>query len=224
MLKRITGLIILSFILSSYDPARIHLQGEIIDKNISAAIDSAKISIRESTSLFTDSLGSFNIVQLFSGFEILVEKKGYQPKYINFSKEKYDMENIIIMLQPTTKEFKSRLSQNELRFLNTLIKIIFSLFNAFTLIFILFKSKIRLKFLWLSGIILINPVFRFLYSDYRLLDYEILNGPFYLFNYWNYPYSLIIAIPAISMVFWIQYLMKRNWIQEKSQPNEMIQE
>jgi hypothetical protein len=224
MLKRITGLIILSFILSSYDPARVHLQGVIIDKNTSAAIDSAKISIRESTSLFADSLGSFNIVQLFSGFEILVEKKGYQPKYINFSKEKYDMDNIIIMLQPTTKENKSSLSQNELRFLNTLIKIIFSLFNAFTLIFILFKSKIRLKFLWVSGIILINPAFRFLHSDYSLLDYEILNGPFYLFNYWNYPYSLIIAIPAISIIFWIIYLVKRNWIQEQSQPNELIQE
>jgi hypothetical protein len=111
-----------------------------------------------------------------------------------------------------------------LRFLNTLIKIIFSLFNAFTLIFILFKSKIRLKFLWVSGIILINPAFRFLHSDFSLLDYEILNGPFYLFNYWNYPYSLIIAIPAISIVFWIIYLMKKEWIQGKSQPNELIQE
>ena len=225
MLKRITGLIILSFILSSYDPPFFNLEGIIIDKNSSAPIDSVKIFVSECIILTSDSLGSFKINHMWSGSppEVFIEKKGYEPKFIDFSNEKYQMENIIIMLQPTTKEFRSSLSQNELRFLNTLIKIVFSLFNAFTLIFILFKSKIRLKFLWITLIMLINPALRFLHFDYSLLDYEILNGPFYLFNYWNYPYSLIIAIPAISLLFWIIYLIKRDWIQGKIQPIEIMQ-
>lgn len=223
MLNRITGLIILWIILCSVDPGHIHLQGVIVDESTAEPIDSAKISVRESTFLFTDSVGGFNLDQLGSGFEILIEKKGYKPKYINFFSEKYDMDNFIIKLQPTFTEYKTCLSQEGLRFINTLIKIVFSLFNAFTLIFILIKSKIRLKILWIIGIMLINPALRLLQADLSLLNFEIVNGPFYLFGYWNNPYSLLIAIPLTSMSFWVLYLLKRDWIQKKNQDSEMVE-
>jgi hypothetical protein len=214
MLNRITGLIILLFILCSYDPPHIHLQGVIIDESTSIPIDSAKISVRESTFLFTDSVGDFNIDQLGSGFEILIEKKGYKPKYINFLNEKYEMDNAIIKLQPSVKEYKSSLSEDGLRFINTLMKIVFSIFNAFTLIFILVKTRIKLKFLWIIGIILINPELRLLQADFSVIHYQILNGPFYLFNYWNHPYTLLIAVPFVAIVFWLLYLSKRSLIKE----------
>jgi hypothetical protein len=214
MLNRITGLIILSFILCSYDPAHIHLQGVIVDENTSTPIVSAKISVRESTFLFTDSLGGFKIDQLGSGFEILIEKNGYKPKYINFSNEKYEMDNAIIKLQPTNQEYKSSLTEDGLRFINTLIKVIFSLFNAFTIIFILVKSRIKLKFLWIIGIMLINPELRLLEADLSVIHYQILNGPFYFFNYWNYPYTLLIAVPFIAIIFWILYLAKSGLIKD----------
>ena len=227
MVKQVFIFLILLFSLSScFSPS--HSEGVIIDLNTSLPIDSAQITVQELYTVYTDTQGQYEIFGnwgLLTDLELLIEKKGYKTTYFNVSESTYDLNNnVIIKLQPTTKEYKPVLAQNKLRFINTLIKIVFSLFNAATLIFILFQSKIRRKFLWITGIILINPAFRFLQFDYSLLDYEILNGPFYLFNYWNYPYSLIIAVPAISMVFWIIYRMKRKWILEKSQPIEMIQE
>lgn len=222
MLKRISGLILLWFILCSVDPGRIHLQGVIVDKSTVKPIDSAKISVSESTFLFTDSVGGFNFVQNTSGFEMFIEKKGYKPKYINFSNERFDRDKVIIKLQPSITEYKSCLTEEGLRFTNTLIKLIFSVFNAVTLIFILMKSKIRLKFLWILGIMLINPALRLLLADFSLLKFEIVNGPFYLFGYWNQPYSILIVIPLISMAFWVLYLLRRDWIQMKNQISERI--
>lgn len=217
MFKRILGLILLSFILSSYDPPFVQIEGKIIDKNTSNPIDSAKISVNESAMLFTDNYGAFKteLMGLRTGLEILIEKNGYEPTYINFTNEKYNLDNAVITLQPTTVSVKLGLSQNSLRFLNTLIKILFSISNALTLIFILFHPEIKLKFLWITAVFLINPAFRLLHFGNKLLDFEILNGPFYLFNYWNYPYSLLIAIPVVSIVFWILFLAKRAWLLKK---------
>ena len=221
MHKRISGLILLWFILCSVDPGRIHLQGVIVDKSTAKPIDSAKISVRESTFLFTDSVGGFNFVQNTGGFEMLIEKKGYKPRFIILQNDKFDQDNVTIKLQPTYTEYRSGMSTASLRFINTLLKIAFSLFNAFTLIFIFFQSGISRRFLWIAGIIIINPVFRLLYLDFSLLNFEIVNGPLYLFNYWNNPYSLLIAIPLISMVFWVLYLLRRDWIKNKK--SEMVQ-
>lgn len=227
MLKRILGLVILSFILSAYDPPFTRLEGNVIDENTLTPLDSAQIIINESIFTYTDNYGDFKTAHFRgngSDFEILIKRQGYKPKYIDISGEKYDLANAIIKLQPTSKLYNSALSQNELRFINTLIKIVFSLFNLFTLIFILFKKNLHRRFLWVAGILVINPAFRFLYFDYSFIKYEILNGPFYLFNYWNYPYSLIIAIPLISMVFWILYQIRKEWIIKNINKETVVQE
>lgn len=216
MLKRILGLVILSFILSSYDPPHYHLEGTIVDKITLAPIDSALISVREYSSLYTDSLGGFTIEQMGGGsdIEILVERLGYEHKYIEFSVQNNDLDNIVIKLQPTNKAYKPSLSQNQLRFINTLIKIAFSLLNVFTLIFILINSEIRWQYVWITGILFINLIFNLLYRDYNLISYEIIHAPFFLSGYWNNPYSLKIALPIVSIVFWILYFSNRNLIKE----------
>lgn len=217
MLKRILGLVILSFILSSYDPPFTHLGGIVIDKNTLLPIDSAQITIMESYLLFTDSLGVFEKIQMRGigfGLEILVEKKGYQPKFINFSKGIYNQDTAIIKLQPTDIVHNPALSQNQLRFINSLIKIAFSLLNIFTLIFILVNSQIRWQYIWITGILFINLIVNLLYFDFNLISYEIIHAPFFLEGYWNNPYSLKIAIPIVSIFFWILYFSKRNLIKE----------
>jgi len=132
--------------------------------------------------------------------------------------------NAIIKLQSNSKGYNSKPAQNELRFINTLIKIVFSLFNLFTVVFILVKKDLHLQFLWVAGIMILNPAFRLLYFDYSLIKYEIVNGPFYLFSYWNYPYSLIIVIPLISTVFWMLYRIKREWISKNIKTEELVKE
>ena len=225
MLKRNLILVILSFTLCAYDPPFIHLKGVIVDHNTSNPITKARISLSENVVLYTDSSGNFKLDRVGSldSQEMLVEKNGYKPKFIDFSKEKYEMGNAVIKLQPTTKAYKPRFSQNALRLINTLIKIAFSLFNAFTLLFILFQKRIRRQLLWILGIMIINPAFCLLYFDFSLINFKIINGSFYLFNYWNNPYSLLIAIPLISMVFWILYLIKRDCIHKKNQDSEITQ-
>jgi hypothetical protein len=227
LVKQVFIFLILLFSLSScFSPS--HSEGVVIDQNTSLPIDSAQITFLELYTVYTDTQGQYEIFGnwgLLTDLEILVERKGYKTKYINISESNYDLsKKVTIKLQAFSKEYKPMLAQNKLRFINTLIKIVFSLINAVTLIFILFQSKISRKFLWITGIMLINPAFRLLNVDYTLLNFEILNGPFYLFNYYNFPYSLIIAIPAISIVFWILFLVRRNWILEKNQFPELIKE
>lgn len=186
MVKQVFIFLILLFSLSAcFSPS--HSEGVVIDQNTSLPIDSAQITVQELFTVYTDTQGQYEIFGnwgLLTDLEILVERKGYETKYINISESNYDLsKKVTIKLQATSKEYKSLLAQNKLRFINTLIKILFSLFNAVTLIFILFQSKISRKFLWITGIMLINPVFRLLNVDCTLLNFEILNGPFYLFNY-----------------------------------------
>jgi hypothetical protein len=218
MLKRILGLVILSFILSSYDPPGHHLAGVVIDKNTLTPINNAQITILENNILHTDSLGCFEIMLrggIGSGFEIFVEKRGYQPKYINFSEAAYNPDTAVIKLQPIYKAVKPILSRNQLRFINSLIKIAFSLLNVFTLIFILINSEIRWQYVWITGILFINLIFNLLYLDFNLISYEIVHAPFFLTGYWNNPYSLKIAIPVVSIIFWILYFLRRNLIKEE---------
>jgi len=215
MLKRILGLVILSFFLSScLSPS--HLECVVIDQNTFLPVDSAQITLEESITVFSDSLGRFEIYGSFwTKFEILVEKKGYQPKYINSAEGDSNFNKTkVIQLQQTHKVYKPFLSKNQLRFTNSLVKIVFSLLNVFTLIFILINSEIRWQYIWITGILFINLVFNLLYLDYNLISYEIIHAPFFLTGYWNNPYSLKIAVPIISIVFWILYFSRRNLIKE----------
>jgi hypothetical protein len=215
MLKQILGSVILSFILSScLSPG--HSDGVVIDQNTLSPIDSTQITSEESNTVFSDSLGRFEIYRSFwTEFEILAEKKGYQPKYINSAKGDYNFNKTkVIQLQQTHKIYKPALSKNQLRFINSLIKITFSILNVLTLIFILVNAEIRWRYMWITAILFLNLIFNFLYLDFSLLGYEVIHAPFFLIGYWNNPYSLKIAVPIISIAFWILYLSKCNLVKE----------
>ena len=217
MLNRILGLIILSFILSScLSPS--HYEGVVIDQNTLAPIDSAQITSEESYTVFSDSLGNFELYGSFlTDFEMLIEKKGYQPKFITSGKGDYvSTKTNMIHLQRTQKIYKTALPRNQLRFLNSLLKIAFSVLNVLTLLFILVKAEIRQRYLWFTAIVFLNLVFNFLYLDFSLLNFEIIHAPFFLTGYWNNPYSLKIAVPIVSIIFWILYFASRNLIKDEA--------
>jgi len=46
------------------------------------------------------------------------------------------------------------------------------------------------------------------------MSYEIIHAPFFLTGYWNSPYALKIAVPIVSLTFWILYLTRRSLIIE----------
>ena len=129
MIKRILGLVILSFIfLSAYDPPHTHLGGVVIDNKTLIPIDSAQITIMETYLLYTDSAGFFEKIRMGrigTGLELLVEKTGYQSKFINFSGGIYNPDSAVIKLQPTYNIYKPALSRNQLRFVNSLINCFF---------------------------------------------------------------------------------------------------
>lgn len=216
MIKRILGLVFLSFLLSSYDPPHIHIQGVVLDKNTLHPIDSALISDGESILLYSDKSGNFLTDQLgfFSNQKILFQKKGYVPIFIDFSNIIYEQQKTTIKLQPTTRDVSPQLSQNALRLINTLIKIIFSFLNILTLIILFINDEIRWRYLWITGIIFLNLIFNLFYVDFRLLSYEIIHAPIFLSGYSNSPYSLKVSIPIVSIIFWLLYLLKREFIIE----------
>lgn len=208
---------ILLFSLSScFSPG--HSEGIIIDQNTLLPIYNAQITVEESYTVYTDNQGHYEIFGtwgLFSDLELLVEKKGYEPKYINVSASNYDFrKNITIKLLASDTVYKPSLPRNQLRFVNSLIKIIFSLLNILTLIFIVISSEIRKMYIWITGILFINLIFNLLYLDYNLISYEIIHAPFFLTGYWNNPYSLKIAFPVVSIAFWILYLTKSRLIKK----------
>jgi hypothetical protein len=215
MLKQILGLVILSLFLSScLSPS--HYEGVVIDQNTLSPIDSAQITLEESNTVFSDSLGNFEIYGSFwTEFEMSVEKKGYQPRFINSEKGDFvSTKTKVIPLQKAQKEYNPSLSKNQLRFINSILKIAFSLLNVFTLIFILVNTEIRLRYIWFTAILFLNLIFNFLYLDFSLLNYEVIHAPFFLTGYWNNPYSLKIAVPIVSFIFWILYITKSPLIKE----------
>jgi len=222
MLKRILGLVVLSFIISSYDPPRFCLKGVVVDKITSVPIDSALISVGEYFTLFTDSFGGFTIDQMGGSpdFELLIEKKGYEPEILNFSNRNYNSDSTLIKLQATNTVYKPAFNRNQLRIANSLIKITFSLLNILTLIFIFINSEIRWKYIWITGILFINLIFNLLYLDFNLTSYEIIHAPFFMTGYWNNPYTLKIAVPIVSIFFWILYLTKSLSINQDSPAKE----
>lgn len=209
---------LLLLILSSCDTV-FDSRGVIIDSATAKPVDHARIIVKGFDTIYSDSAGKFKIQKIISGVwtqrEIMIEKNGYIPKYVNFNNDMYDHDSAVIKLQPAKEAFKPVLPRKAVKFMYWFNKIVLSLFNVFTLIFIIFKKGIRKKYLWIIGVLFLNFTFYFLYLDLSLSRFRPINGPIYLTNYWMYPYSVKIVIPVITIAFWILYFFKRNWIMKK---------
>lgn len=186
-------------------------KGEIIDSKTQFPVDSAKISIKGWDPIYTDSKGRFEISKPYFGtwtdFEILIEKDNYIPKYLNITKDGLGKDSVLIELRPTIDQFNSSFTSKSVKTFYLINLLGISLINFLTLIFIIRNKKIRSRIYWIIGILCVNLTFSYLYLDFSLLDYEILNFPIFLTHYKLYPFTIKIVIPIVTMIFWFMYLV-----------------
>jgi len=116
--------------------------GIVVDGETSKPIANVRIQVKGVTSFYTDSLGQFDIERDFLGtaikVELLVEKPGYVPVYIDCSKKSFDYDKAIIKMKKTNTTFVSKIPQKAVRVMYWFNLIAISLFNFLTLLFVLF--------------------------------------------------------------------------------------
>jgi hypothetical protein len=213
LIKNILALLFLSIFLASCDKIY-HSEGLVIDELTRLPIDSVKISIKELDSTYTDQSGRFGInklVNYWSGdFEILLEKRGYKTKHINFETFHLMRDSAIIELEKSENSSEniciSRETVSRMYYFNMYF---ISLLNILTLLFLIIK-KIRWKILWIIGILLLNLTIFISFTDCSIIKWSIINGPVYLTHFWIYPYSVKIVIPIMTITFWIIFLTNKS--------------
>jgi hypothetical protein len=146
---------------------------------------------------------------------MLVKKDGYVPFYVDYRKEAFNRGQDTLRMKTSRAPFVPLFSQHAVGVMYWFNLIVISLLNLFTLGFVLFKRKLRVRFLWAAAILVLNTTLYVLYLDGSLVHFHLLNGPVYLTPYWMYPYSLKIVLPLASLAFWILYLFKRDSITKK---------
>lgn len=217
MKKEFLLLTFLVLFLSSCDTF-FHANGIVVDDETSKPIANAKIQVKGKTVFFTDSLGQYKIDRSFLGVaikvELLVEKPGYIPVYIDCSKKSFVYNQEIIKMKRTSTSFVPKIPQSTVRTMYWFNLIVLSLFNFLTLLFVLFYRRLINKFLWVIAILLLNVTIHLLYLDGSIVDFSLINGPVYLAHYWTYPYTVKIILPIASIIFWIMFIFSRDSIIE----------
>lgn len=211
---KFAGLFFLLVFLTSCDTGW-SSKGVVIDKSTGHPIENAKIDVKGLGSTYTNEVGQYKIDTMIHGLagqlEILVEKEGYRSKHVNFKTDKIDRKNARIemdKLETATEEFcsnrkwVSRFYYFNLYFL--------SLLNVLTIVFLIFKKKIKWRALWILGILLFNFTLFLSFTDCSIVGFRIINGPIFLTHFWVYPYSVKIVVPLVTLLFWGIYLPKRN--------------
>jgi len=208
-------LVVICVLLISCD-TKFSSNGVVIDQNTHQPVAGVKISIKDRDSTFTDNFGKYRIDKFIYGwagdFEILLEKDGYKTKHINFNKGKLQLVNAIIELEKSEGKPVYAVDRKYVKTMFYFNKYVLSLLNLLTLLFVAIKKKVNYRFVWIMGILLLNPTFFISFTDLSLVKFHLLNGPVYLTHFYMYPYSLKFVFPVATILFWIIYLVKRDKI------------
>lgn len=217
MKKEILLLVFFLLLFSSCDTF-FHVNGIVVDSETLQPIANVKIQVKGVSTFYTDSLGQYKIDRSFLGtaikVELLVEKSGYYPVYIDCNKKTFHRDQETIKMKRAIKPFVPMIPQGAVRVMYWFNLIVISLFNILTLVFVLFYRQLINKLYWVVAILLLNITIHFLYLDGSIVDFKIINGPVYLAHYWTYPYSVKIVLPMASLFFWIMFIYRRDSIIE----------
>jgi hypothetical protein len=217
MRTKILLLLVSVFLLSACDTF-FHANGVVVDDQTSKPIPNAEIHVKNKFRFQTDSVGAFQIDRPFLGVavnvELLVEKEGYVPVFVDCGKKSFNHQFETIRMKRTQTPFKPRFQQRMVRIMYWFDLIVLSLFNLFTLGFVLFNRNLINKFVWILAILLLNTTIHLLYLDGSIVHFSLLNGPVYLRHYWTFPYTLKLVLPIGSIFFWIMYVFSRDSVTE----------
>jgi hypothetical protein len=209
---------VICVLMSSCDTG-VSFNGQVVDKNTHQPIAGVRINVKDRDTTFTDSLGKYTYSRmmygLFGDTEILLEKEGYKTKHLNLSTGKAQRKDAVIELQKSDATTANSIDRKYVKTMFYFNKYFLSLLNVLTLLFIAINKKIKYRVAWIAGILLLNLTFFFSFTDFSLIKYHILNGPIYLTHFKMYPYSLKFVIPIATILFWVLYLVKKEWIMEK---------
>ena len=209
--------IIVCVLLSSCDTG-VSFNGQVVDKNTHKPIAGVRINVKDRDTTFTDSIGNYKYSRMmygmFGDIDIMLEKKGYKAKHINLSAGNTPRIDAVIELQKSDATTVNSVDRKYVKTMFYFNKYVLSLLNVLTLLFIIIHKKVEYRLVWILGILLFNLTFFFSYTDFSLVKYLLLNGPVYLTHYWVYPYSLKFVIPIATILFWVLYLFKKDWIME----------
>ena len=168
---------------------------------------------------YTDSLGKFEIGS-FCGcvpdcpdLELLFYKKGYETKYVNFSKENYGYKDTeIILLTPTNEISRTIVKTTFEQFLKYFNLIFVSLFNVFTLI-VVCRTKFSLlanKVLWTILILFFSTTLKYNYYsgeiDLSLFSFFVQLTVMKIYYIGWYLYFL----PTPALIFWTYHFYKKK--------------
>ena len=212
----ISGLFLLASCESTYRTG-----GMVTDSETGMALSGALVNYKNLDSTYTDASGRFRLeksargVILSGDVELVVEKKGYVPRYLRMARETAQATDVIVKLTPSVNgNGSARFSQQWVKRMFGFNLYVISFLNLFTLAFILFRP-IRWKWFWILSVFTLNSVLSSCYVD-GVTTFEIFHLPFFLANYASHPFTIRWVIPLATLLFWILFFKKPEWIRKAS--------
>ena len=146
--------------------------------------------------------------------ELILSKQGYQPKYVNLTKENKNY-NAVFQLVPTQK-FIGDLSHNKSKNFLFYLSIITALISLLTLT-ALAKIKVRNKALWFVVILFGTVTFFYNYLDNNI-ELRIFRPSIFVFVKYTFePTWYQLNLPIGLIIFWTYYVYQnKNRIKTKA--------
>lgn len=212
-MKRLSKLsmlvILLGMILPSCDSI-VTANGKVLDAETKLPVDSVAVSLGVIANTLTDSNGVFYLKKFLMGARyrehLLFEKAGYQPQYI-YNKSHQDVK---VLLKKEVAPFSPAIEKHWLKWVYYFNLLALTPLTVFTFFFVIFKRGLRKKWIWLTGILLLNFKFLISYLDASVVDFSAINGPLFLAHYTTHPFAIEVALPLVTVVFWILFFLKRD--------------
>lgn len=190
--------------------------GKIVSSKDQKPIDSVLVYwTNGKIKTYSDSSGMFKH-EMFCGcvpdcpdLELIFYKKGFETKYLNFTKEYgHATDSIIVQLNPTVeldKEIKETGFETFLKYFNVLL----SIFNIFTLV-IICCVKIKWKPLWIISCIFFSITLKYNYynNEFDISFFSFFVQLRYLQIYYIGWY--LFFIPVTTIAFWLYYFNTKN--------------
>lgn len=217
-LKNALLFLFLPLVLLSSCDTFFHANGTVVDAVSMEPIPNARIQVKGLQYFYTDSLGHYQIDRSFLGMslkvELMIEKPGYMPLYIDCNNKSFRHQKAVLRMEVLQKPFVPAIPQVWVRRFYWFNLIVISLFNLVTLVFILFRRHMLNRFAWVMALLLLNVSVDLLYTNALPLNLSLLHGPFYLAHYWTHPYTVKIALPVVSLLFWYLFRNHREKIEQ----------
>lgn len=214
--NRLIALIILFGVILSSCDSIVTANGKVLDSQTKLPVDSVSVSLGVIANTFTDSNGVFHLKKFLQGARykehLLFEKEGYQPLYI-YNKSHNDVD---VLLKKEAASFSPAIQKHWIKWFYYFNLWVLTPLSVFTFFFVIVKRRLRIKWAWLLGLLLLNFKILISYLDASIVDFSAINGPLFLAHYNSHPFAVQVALPLATVLFWILFFTKRELLLKHS--------